>query len=170
MKEHDVDFKLNNKRLSCFYKNKILDFSGTRDILNFDRCINGFLFGGKIYRNSDISLLKDSPELISDIEKVINNNYAAVDLVNNYKERSNPYIFKIKVPINELIFDSCGLENECNIKYNTDQIFDYIGSYLINSKLHRGFSNPIVRLRDDAIVNKDDILAIFKINVDELIY
>jgi hypothetical protein len=38
-------------------------------------------------------------------------------MVKNYKKRSNPYIFKIKVLLKDLIFDGCGIENECDANY-----------------------------------------------------
>jgi hypothetical protein len=166
---YGITFKEVNDKIVCLYNGNEFRLTYRSNRLNDDRCINGFLFGGNIFKEGDISHLKDSPELIIDIQRSLNE-LKEIDIIQKFKQMSKAYIFKIKVPINELIFDGCGFENECDVEYNLDSIFKYIGSYLVNDALQNGFSNPIVRLKDNAIVEKDNILEIYEIHEKELIY
>lgn len=172
LKEHDITFVSNNGYISCFYKDIKLDFSSKRNRLNEDSCINGYFFGGKIYNEGDIRVLRICPEFIQDIEQVVKEQVleedSQFDLSYNYQQRSKAFIFKIKVPINALIFDGCGFENECDIKYNTVEVYNNIGSYLINEVLGKGVRNKVIRLKDDATVSIEDVLEIFEISDKEL--
>lgn len=169
LNSYGITFRKNNNKIVCLYKGNEFGLSYRSNRLNDDRCINGFLFGGNIFKEGDIRHLKDSPELIIDIQRSLNE-LKEIDIIQKFKQMSKAYIFKIKVPINELIFDGCGLENECDVEYNLDRIFKCIGSYLVNDALQNGFSNPIVRLKDNAVVKKDNILEIYEIPEKELIY
>lgn len=172
LKEHGVTFVSNNGYISCFYKDIKLDFSRKRNRLNEDSCINGYFFGGKIYNEGDIRGLRICPEFIQDIEEIIKEQIlgedSQFDLSYNYQQRSKAFIFKIRVPINALIFDGCGAENECDIIYNTVEVYKHIGSYLINKVLDKGIRNKVIRFKDDATVSIENVLEIFEVSDKEL--
>lgn len=170
--EYGINFIERNGHIVCLYNGVELDFSHTRERFNEDTCINGYLFGGNIYDEGEIRHLKNGPEFIQDIENVINkqifNGDSSLNLRSEYRRRSKGFIFKIKVPINELTFDGCGYENEYNVEYNTEEIYKCVGSYLVNQVLHRGISNRVIRLRDNAKVDADNILEIIEVSDEDL--
>lgn len=119
--------------------------------------LNGIMIGEEMRRSKE-----------KNINKQIFNGDSSLNLRSEYRRRSKGFIFKIKVPINELTFDGCGYENEYNVEYNTEEIYKCVGSYLVNQVLHRGISNRVIRLRDNAKVDADNILEIIEVSDEDL--
>ncbi|NLI90368.1 MAG: hypothetical protein GX366_08220 [Epulopiscium sp.] len=172
LKEYNIRFVSNDDDIKCFYKGVELDFLNTRNRLNKDRCINGYLFGGEIYKETEISGIKFCPEFIQDIEKVIKEQILGIDskldLQYDYQKRSKSFIFKVRVPIDELIFDRCRYGHEGEKKYNIVEIYNNLGSCLINKMQNKRIRNRIIRLKDDATVKIDDVLDISEVPDDKL--
>jgi hypothetical protein len=125
-----------------------------------DNCINGFLFNDKIWEDSNVEHIKDCPEIISDICNVLHRQ----DIINEWENISKTYAIGFFVDVKDIIFDE-------HTRFNTKKskmylIYKYVIYYLVQN--YHGlwrprFDNPIIRLQDNQIVDKNDIFGFYEI-------
>ena len=115
-KKHNVTFERGEGHIDMFYKGKLqpLDNEFMYDRGNMyyirsrlgynaaqDYCVNGFAFRWHLEKNHYFTALSSSPELVQNIEWLLNINGMIWDYYNNSKY----YCIEYLVPLSEVIFD-----------------------------------------------------------------
>ncbi|MDQ0059465.1 hypothetical protein [Paenibacillus harenae] len=120
-----------------------------------DKCINGFLFGGDIWENSDVRHIVVMPEFAENILRVLGKR----KVIDDWRAKVKPYVITFQVPVNRIIFDGSNKLNKRNTQF---RLLRYAFYYL--SKIRRDewdqWYNPIIRLNDDLSVDANQVLSI----------
>lgn len=124
------------------------------NIVSVDKCINGFLFGGNISNNLDVSHIYYCPEIVENMLRVLNKH----DLIKYWTDHSTPYIITFKSNIEDIVFD---WKPNLNNKQKVFRIYRYL-LYYLGSKIKNQWSendNPIIRLKDEINVPAGNIIS-----------
>ncbi|KIL38690.1 hypothetical protein SD70_24905 [Gordoniibacillus kamchatkensis] len=133
-------------------------FEGNR-FSSADKCVNGFLFGGKIYENGNVRHILYLPEIVENMLRVLGEQKAINELTKVFK----PYMISFAAPIGKIIFDG---SKKLTVKQTRFRIIRYCLHYL-SKQYCRSWSehdNPIIRLIDDYSVQADQIISVQKID------
>ncbi|MCB2292175.1 hypothetical protein LGK95_01315 [Clostridium algoriphilum] len=125
-----------------------------------DNCINGFLFNHLFWEDSNVEHIKDCPEIVSDICYVLNRQ----DIVNEWRKISTSYALGFLVDIKDIIFDEHTKFK--TIKSKIYLTYKYVIYYLVqvyHDVWNTRFNNPIMRLKDNKSVSKENIVGFYKI-------
>jgi hypothetical protein len=116
-----ITFIKDENKIFVYYKGKRINWSdffdgyesGTARMLknrfegyNFggtDKCVNGFLFNGEIYKNLNVEHITKIPEILENMLRLL----GRMDVVNKWSTKSTTYIITFKSNINDIIFDDC---------------------------------------------------------------
>lgn len=122
-----------------------------------DKCINGFLFGGDIWENSDVRHIVHLPEFVENILRVMDKRQA----INEWRCSVKPYVITFQVPISKIIFDADG-SNKQHEPQTQVRLLRHAFYYL--SKIRQDdwdqWYNPIMRLDDNYSVDANQVLSI----------
>lgn len=123
-----------------------------------DKCVNGFLFGGKIYENGNVRHLIYLPEIVENMLRVLGEKKAISELNKIFK----PYIISFAAPIEKIIFDG---SKKLTAKQTRFRIIRHCLSYLSNQYCGSWsqHQNPIIRLIDDYSIQADRIVSVQKV-------
>jgi hypothetical protein len=123
-----------------------------------DKCVNGFLFNGPIYKNGNVNHILYYPEILENILRIVKKHYA----VEVWVKKAVPYILTFKVNIKDVVFDSC---DKLNNKQKTFRILKHCLIFLSEKLLNEWdeYHNPILRLRDNLNVESNKIINIRKV-------
>lgn len=120
-----------------------------------DKCINGFLFGGDIWENSDVRHIIEMPEFAENILRVLGKRKA----INEWRSKVKAYVITFQVPVSRIIFDG---SNKLNRRQTQYCLLRHAFYYL--SKIRQGdwdqWDNPIIRLEDNLNVEAYQIVSI----------
>ncbi|MCP1309251.1 hypothetical protein [Paenibacillus tyrfis] len=120
-----------------------------------DKCINGFLFGGDIWENSDVRHIVVMPEFAENILRVLSKHKA----INDWRATVKPYVITFQVPISGIVFDG---SNKLNRRQTQLRLVRHAFYYL--SKIRQDewdqWYNPIIRLDDELSVDANQVLSI----------
>jgi len=120
-----------------------------------DKCINGFLFGGEIWKHSDVRHITYMPEFAENILRVLGKRKAIEEWTASVK----PYVLTFQVPVNKIIFDG---SNKLNKRQTQFRLLRHAFLYLCKSRQHDWdqWDNPIIRLDDNYNVDANQILSL----------
>lgn len=172
-----ITFKETAKCLDTYYNNEKLDW----DTLNtsyaarlrgrlkkkggrVDNCINGFLINDRFWEDSNVTHLKDCPELIQDICYQIKR----YDIIREWGKATVPYALGFMVDVKDIIFDRYARYR--TIKSKVYFIYKNIIYYLIqdyHGKWNPRFDNLMIRIKDNITVRKENIIGYYKIEDKE---
>ncbi|MEG8977345.1 MULTISPECIES: hypothetical protein [Priestia] len=176
--ERGFSFRKEKSKLKVIYGGKIIDWSHFFETFNSgaarmvsnrlegnskgvtDKCVNGFLFGGEIHKHGDVRHIRRCPEILDNMLNVLKR----TDLIEEWIEKSAPYIISFKAKIEDIIID-----HDVYYKFNNKQKRFYILKacllYLAKSFLEQwdAYDNHIIRLKDDLNVSATDIFDVKKI-------
>lgn len=168
-----LTFKKTTQGIVSYYNNKIVDWSSFDSSYasrikirlrtygeHMDNCVNGFLFNHLIWEDSNVEHIKNCPEIITDICHVIHRE----DIINEWRDVATSYALGFLADVKDIIFDE-----HTRFKTNRSKIYliyRYVIYYLV--QVYHGLwdprhDNPIIRLKDNHSVNKDDIVGFYKI-------
>lgn len=120
-----------------------------------DKCINGFLFGGDIWRINNVKHIRNMPEIAENILRVLGKRKEINEWVSSVK----PYIFTFSVPVNKITFDDSqqinGQQTQLRLLQHS---FFYLGKLFLDD--WEQVSNPIILLDDNYNVEPKQILAV----------
>lgn len=125
-----------------------------------DNCINGFLINDHFWEDSNVTHIKNCPELIQDICHHIKRG----DIIREWEESSTPYAIGFQVDLKDLIFDE-------HTRYKTVQskvyyIYKNVLYYLIqdyHGEWSPRFDNLMLRLKDNMTIGQGDIIGYYEI-------
>ena len=123
-----------------------------------DKCVNGFLFNGEIYKNGDVEHLLRFPEILENMLRLLGKS----NIANMWAGKSDSYIITFKTNINNIFFDG---HHRLNNKQKRYRILKHCLFFLINNMLGDWDEddNPIIRLKDNLDVPYIDIINVYKI-------
>lgn len=166
-------FKKTARELITYYNNELVNWNSFDSPITsrikvklrtsdkyMDNCINGFLFNHLIWEDSNVEHIKDCPEIITDICHVLHRQ----DIVNEWENISKSYALGFLADVKDIILDNY---TQCSmIKSKIYLIYKYVIYYLI--QMYHGvwnpkFDNPIIRLKDNCSVGKDNIIGFYEI-------
>lgn len=174
MKKYDIKFELNSGKIQVIFKGNAVNWENylssykeptVRMVINrlegssksvADKCVNGFLFNDKIFKNQNVTHLIFGPEIVQNIcDILLGSNIAPIYWQKNSKILS--VIFK--VDIKDIIFDE---DSHLNNKQKIYYLYRHALYYLILKRKHvwRPGNSPIIRLKDKLNVPSKDIVAI----------
>lgn len=127
-------------------------------VTGVDKCVNGFLFNGEIYKNTNVQHILRYPEILENILRVIKKH----DAVYEWMKKASPYIFTFKADIRDVVFDSC---DKLNNKQKSYRILKHCLIFLSEKLLNEWNENhnPMLRLKDNLHVDLNQITNIRKI-------
>ena len=169
-----ITFKENGQGLVVYYNNKIVDWNKFNDPAAYrikkrlrkrgkyvDNCINGFLFNHLIWEDSNVEHIKECPEIVSDICHVLNR----YDILQEWSKISTTYTLGFIADVKDIIFDE---HTRCDTtKSKIYLIYKYLIYYLVqvyHGEWEPRFDNPIIRLKDNQSVCKENIIGFYKID------
>ncbi len=175
MIEKGVEFRSENAKIVTLFDGNIVDWSiyynttwgPTARMINnrlegnskrvVDKCINGFLFNGQIYKNTNVSHIKRMPEIAENILRVLRKNGA----VQEWSKKSKPYVVIFQSKIEDIIFDENN-KTKLNNKQKKYQIFKYCLYFLACAKYGdwSESDNPIIRLKNEISVSANNIVKV----------
>jgi len=166
-------FKETTQGLLTYYNNKIVDWNNYDDYTTarirkrlrvkgkyLDNCVNGFLFNDLFWKDGNVAHIKDCPEIVSDICKVLK----IQNLINEWSNVSKSYAVGFLAELKDINFDNHTRFN--TIKSKVYLIYKYAIYYLVQN--YHGlwnprFDNPIIRLHDNYSVDKNSIIGFYEI-------
>ena len=169
----EITFKETAEGLVTYYNNKIVDWKKFDSPFAYrmikrlrirgkyiDNCINGFLFNHLIWEDSNAEHIKDCPEIVTDICYVLNRQ----DILHEWRSISTSYTLGFLADVKDIIFDEHSRFKTTKSKIYL--IYKYAVYYLV--QLHHGvwnsrFDNPIIRLKDNCSISKDNIFGFYEI-------
>ncbi|WP_053957349.1 hypothetical protein [Inediibacterium massiliense] len=168
-----INFKETSQGLITFFNNKIVDWNSFDGSYAYrikkrlkargeyiDNCINGFLFNHLFWEDSNVEHIRDCPEIVSDICYVLNRQ----DILNEWRKISTLYALGFLVDIKDIIFDE-----HAKLKTTKSKIYltyKYVIYYLVqvyHNVWNTRFNNPIIRLKDNQSVIKENIIGFYEI-------
>ncbi len=176
LKAHKVTFLPKDGHLQLYYKNELISLDKTyetnvpylRSRLGYnegreDYCFNGFAFKDILYKNSYARELYDVPEFIGVLATFLNKNKIGTD----YFENSKYYCYEYRLPIENVLFDKDEkMSLESKKIYIVNQVLHRLHYYLYSDVTYMNDEdNPILRLRDNEILNDK-----FFVNMEEVTY
>ena len=172
-----ITFKETSKGLNAYYNNELLNWdkfdnsyaARLRGRLKkkgqrVDNCINGFLINDHFWKDSNVTHLKDCPELVSDLCYQIKR----YDIVREWEETRTPYALGFLVDVKDIIFDESTRYK--TIKSKVYFVYKNIIYYLIqdyHNKWDPRFDNLMLRLKDNMTVSKANIIGYYEIEDEE---
>ncbi len=128
------------------------------DCNSIDRCINGFLFNGEIYKCPSVRHIYDCPEIVDNILRVLNKK----DAISKWVKNATPYIFVFKADLQDIIFDD---DDSLNNEQKQYHILQYCLFYLLKQSKNdwSEYNNPMVRLKSNLNILEKDIIEKVKI-------
>ena len=166
-KKHKVTFKPNEGHIDLYYKGELhpleneCSYGGgniyyLRSRLGYnksqDYCVNGFAFRSYLEKNQYFSLLSYCPELVGNIEELLNIHEMSTD----YYNHSKYYCIEYLIPMTDVIFD---------MGYPPETVYEKTVEFMKQAILRlydewRGSSfvcddNLILRLSDDACIKPE---------------
>ena len=175
-KKYNITFKKGDNHIDIFGDNKLQvlneeygNDSGNVDYLRRrlgyneeqDYCVNGFAFRSYLEKNDYFRTLSRCPELVDNIERIMNIYGMSEDYYNNSKY----YCIEYLIPIKEIIFD---INNPPNTE--VDKTFEFVKYAILrlyDSWRESSFvcdENLILRLADDANIKEE-----WFINAEEIV-
>lgn len=175
-KKYNITFKKGDNHIDIFGDNKLQvlneeygNDSGNVDYLRWrlgyneeqDYCVNGFAFRSYLEKNDYFRTLSRCPELVDNIERIMNIYGMSEDYYNNSKY----YCIEYLIPIKEIIFD---INNPPNTE--VDKTFEFVKYAILrlyDSWRESSFvcdENLILRLADDANIKEE-----WFINAEEIV-
>lgn len=168
-----ITFKETSKGLNAYYNNKLLDWNEydssyaarlrgrlKKKGRRIDNCINGFLINDRFWEDSNVTHIKDCPELVSDICHLIKR----YDIIREWEETRTPYALGFLGEVKDMIFDNHTRYKTINSKVYF--IYKNVIYYLIqdyHGKWNPRFDNLMIRLKDNITVAKENIIGYYKI-------
>ncbi|MGP7815565.1 hypothetical protein ACTXGU_00225 [Niallia sp. 01092] len=176
LNEKGIEFKEIEGILEVYYKNQRVDWSkyfngyesaAARMVSNrlegnsfgsIDKCVNGFLFNGKLHENSDVYHIYKFPEILENMLRLLNLSNVSM----NWAKISKSYTITFMADIENVVFDfSASLNN----KQKQFKIIRYC-LYYLSKKFFNDWDencNPKMRLKDDLNVNAEQIINVMEI-------
>lgn len=175
-KKYNITFKKGDNHIDIFWDNKLQvlneeygNDSGNVYYLRWrlgyneeqDYCVNGFAFRSYLEKNDYFRTLSRCPELVDNIERIMNIYGMSEDYYNNSKY----YCIEYLIPIKEIIFD---INNPPNTE--VDKTFEFVKYAILrlyDSWRESSFvcdENLILRLADDANIKEE-----WFINAEEIV-
>lgn len=166
-KKHKIIFRPNEGHIDLYYKGELqpledeFRYSGgniyyLRSRLGYyksqDYCVNGFAFRSYLEKNQYFSSLSYCPELVVNIEALLNIHGMSTDYYNNSKY----YCIEYLIPLTEVIFDmGCPPEtsNEKTVEFLQRAILRLYDEWIGSS--FECDDNLILRLSDDACIKPE---------------
>jgi hypothetical protein len=128
-----------------------------------DKCVNGFLFNGEIYKNPNVDHLKKIPEILENMLRLL----GRMDIIDKWCAKSTSYIITFKSNINDIIFDGYeDLTNEQKCLRVIKYCLFFLSKKLINDWAE--YHNPIIRLKDELDVEPNQIINVRKVDFPEV--
>jgi glutaredoxin-related protein len=162
LKEFNIRFEVNAKGKPFFeYQGKEVSTDYIEHRFRQDQCINGFLFSYSLLEDTNISEIKQCPELIAHLGRHI-----GVDLRTEWIKKSTPSMVSFKVDLEKLhksTFAGQDLNYQEKQDYFIKAAIDYL---LIFDAIMYQYTkdNPMIFLNEDVQINRDDIVNIIPIN------
>ena len=166
-KKHKINFKLNEGHIDLYYKGELQpledEFRYSRGNIYYlrsrlgynksqDYCVNGFAFRSYLEKNHYFSSLSYCPELVRNIETLLDIHGMGMDYYNNSKY----YCIEYLIPLTDVIFDMGyppETAKEKTVEFLQQAILrlydDWIGSSFVCDE------NLILRLSDDASIKPE---------------
>lgn len=159
LREHDVEFTMEEGHLVLFHRGKRETFEHVYDgnVSNVkwrmgyfkgheDYCFNGFALKDALYENSYTRSLSSCPEFIEQMALVI----GRPDIIRDYRKNSKYYCLEYLVPMDKVIFDGFSYKTQ----YSKTQhllcvVLNRLYEYEHNSGYMYDHDNLILRLEDD---------------------
>ncbi|GIO89575.1 MULTISPECIES: hypothetical protein [Paenibacillus] len=123
-----------------------------------DKCINGYLFGGDIWENSDVRHIVVMPEFAENILRALGKRKA----IDEWRVNVKPYVITFQAPISGIIFDG---SNKLNRRQTQFCLLRHAFYYLnkVRQDEWDQWHNPIIRLGDDISIDANQILSLTKV-------
>lgn len=168
-----ITFKETSKGLNTYYNNEKLDLDKFDNSYaarlssrlrkkgrRIDNCINGFLINDHFWEDSNVTHLKDCPELVLDICHLIKRH----DIIREWEETTTPYALGFLADVKDIIFDYHTRYKTINSKvyFIYKNVIYYLIQYYHDTWNPR-FDNLMLRLKDNITVSKENIIGFYKI-------
>lgn len=159
LRDHDVEFKVNEGHLVLFHRGKIETFDRVYDgnVNNVkwrmgyfkgheDYCFNGFALKDMLYENSYTMSLSSCPEFIEQMALVIGRK----DIIRDYIKNSRYYCLEYLVPMDKVIFDGFSYNTQYSkTRHLLHVVLNRLYEYEFNRRYMYDHDNLILRLEDD---------------------
>lgn len=173
---HEIKVIKENCQLKLFFNNKEVSLKENDNCnieedrlrlkikrrLNFDFCVNGFMFKKLSTDNFYLSNLSKAPEFIVRLEEFLK--YEG--LVEDYMKNSCYMYYEYRIPIERILLDNA--EN-LSSKEKEEEIIINILTRLYQYKFNENISDPILRLKDNDNIQKEFFINKEEINIQEII-
>ncbi|MDO3413396.1 hypothetical protein QWJ34_26845 [Saccharibacillus sp. CPCC 101409] len=173
MKDKGFNFEFRGGRLITLFDSRIIDWTayydgeedararminsrlqegGSRGVV--DKCVNGFLLNGQIYKHTEVAHIERMPEIIEDMFEVLDIKNA----IQEWSEESQPYIITFKQKVENIVFDQFN-RSKLNNEQKKFLILKYCLYFLtcVRHGTWREEKNLIIRLKDEISVPISDI-------------
>ena len=169
LREHDVEFKMNEGHLLLFHRGKIETFervyegnvSNVKWRMGYfkgheDYCVNGFALKDMLHENSYTISLRSCPEFIEQMSLVIGRK----DIIRDYERNSRYYCLEYLVPMDKVIFDGFSYKTQYSkTKHLLCVVLKRLYDYEFNSRYMYDHDNLILRLEDDDTMQEEYFIA-----------
>lgn len=113
---------------------------------NLDYYFNGLAFHDQIKKNYYADALRDGPEILSNLSRLLNK----PQLILDYEKSSRYYCFAYCVPMSEIVFeDKPKLEDDAKMTYFLQRCFERLHQYWMGEEITGDSDNPILVLRNN---------------------
>lgn len=115
LKKFGIELKRENDKYLVLYNDKEIDYTKNalfKRRLDWDACVNGFLFRDNIEKNSNVEHLNMCPEFIQNICQCINKK----SIIKEWERKSKPTIVKFFVNVDDIHLSTYGFEIQLEIE------------------------------------------------------
>jgi hypothetical protein len=151
-REGNPDFEYNGIKISSDY---------VQHRLQKDQCINGFLLGESCLLDTNVSAIRECPEIIAHISREVIN---LPNLRNSWMQRAIPSFVSFKVKIEQI--DSSTFNKDLSIEEKKEFFLLKSIEYLLFKHTHYPLENPMIYLKENINVCPERIMSITELKND----
>lgn len=169
-----ITFKKEKQGLNVYYNGELVDWNNFNCSSSYrarkrlrtqgkyiDNCINGFLFNHLFWEDSNVEHIKYCPEIVIDICDELKRR----DIISEWEKISTTYALGFIMDVGDITFDEYTRFKTTKSKIYL--IYKFIVYFLVqiyHNEWSARLDNPIIRLKDNKSVSKENIFGYYKID------